>query len=108
MTWITNWLPVGLESTDLRRFLVDFYEFASRAPELRERAGKRTEKMLIETKTVRACCPYCREQITLVVDCSIAHQVYIEDCEVCCRPISIQATADENGALILSLMDENS
>ena len=64
--------------------------------------------MQIETKTVRAYCPCCGEQITLVADCSIAHQVYIEDCEVCCRPISIEATADENGAVILTLTDENS
>ncbi len=64
--------------------------------------------MLIETKTVRANCPYCGEQITLVADCSIAHQVYVEDCEVCCKPISVEVTADEAGAVILSLLDENS
>ena len=64
--------------------------------------------MLNESKTVRACCPYCGEQITLVVDCSVDHQVYAEDCEVCCKPISIEATADEKGAVILSLMDEDS
>jgi hypothetical protein len=65
-------------------------------------------KMLIETKTVRACCPYCGEQITLIADCSIPRQVYVEDCEVCCRPISVEATTDEEGAVILSLLDENS
>ncbi|MCH9026837.1 MAG: CPXCG motif-containing cysteine-rich protein [Proteobacteria bacterium] len=64
--------------------------------------------MLNETKTVRACCPYCGEQITLVVDCSVDHQVYVEDCEVCCKPISIEATADEEGTVILSLMDADS
>ena len=64
--------------------------------------------MLNETKTVRVCCPYCGEQITLVADCSVDRQVYVEDCEVCCKPISIEATADEEGSVILSLMDENS
>ncbi len=64
--------------------------------------------MLNEIKTVRACCPYCGEQITLVADCSVDHQVYVEDCEVCCKPISIEATADEQGAVVLSLMDEDS
>lgn len=34
-------------------------------------------------------CPYCGETIELVVDCSIPEQVYIEDCEVCCRPINL-------------------
>ncbi len=64
--------------------------------------------MLNETKTVQACCPYCGEQITLVADCSVDHQIYVEDCEVCCKPISIEAMADEEGAVFLSLMDENS
>lgn len=34
-------------------------------------------------------CPYCGEQIQLVIDCSIVSQEYIEDCQVCCRPINI-------------------
>ncbi|WP_461521332.1 CPXCG motif-containing cysteine-rich protein [Porticoccus sp.] len=34
-------------------------------------------------------CPYCGEQIEMVVDCSIEEQEYIEDCSVCCRPIVI-------------------
>lgn len=64
--------------------------------------------MLHETKTVPACCPYCGEQITLVADGSVDHQVYVEDCEVCCKPILIEATTDEQGAVILNLMDEDS
>ncbi len=32
-------------------------------------------------------CPYCGELITVLIDCSIEGQQYIEDCEVCCRPI---------------------
>jgi len=39
-------------------------------------------------------CPYCGEGITLVVDLSVAEQVYIEDCSVCCRPIHITCRAD--------------
>lgn len=35
------------------------------------------------------CCPYCGEIIQIVVDCSILNQEYIEDCQVCCRPINI-------------------
>ncbi len=41
------------------------------------------------TDTQRSDCPYCGELIELVVDHSMADQQYIEDCEVCCRPISI-------------------
>jgi hypothetical protein len=34
-------------------------------------------------------CPYCGEQISIVVDLSVRRQTYIEDCEVCCKPIEI-------------------
>lgn len=34
-------------------------------------------------------CPYCGEQIEVLVDCSVGRQEYIEDCSVCCRPITI-------------------
>ena len=42
-------------------------------------------------------CPYCGESIELLIDCSISVQEYIEDCEVCCRPISLSVSVDENG-----------
>ena len=41
-------------------------------------------------------CPYCGEKIELVVDCSIPEQEYIEDCEVCCRPINLLITIEGN------------
>jgi hypothetical protein len=34
-------------------------------------------------------CPYCWETISMVLDCSVETQDYIEDCEVCCNPIHI-------------------
>lgn len=34
-------------------------------------------------------CPYCWEEISILVDPSEKEQVYVEDCEVCCRPIQI-------------------
>ena len=39
-------------------------------------------------------CPYCGEQIDILVDPSIAEQSYIEDCQVCCRPIVLDVTVD--------------
>jgi transcription elongation factor Elf1 len=44
-------------------------------------------------------CPYCGEGISMVLDVSISHQTYIEDCEVCCRPIEIRY-AIEDEALV--------
>ncbi|MBG8560564.1 MULTISPECIES: CPXCG motif-containing cysteine-rich protein [Pseudomonas] len=32
-------------------------------------------------------CPYCGEQVETTVDLSGGDQSYIEDCQVCCRPI---------------------
>jgi hypothetical protein len=42
-------------------------------------------------------CPYCWEEITLLIDGSIELQEYIEDCEVCCRPIDFVVEVDEQG-----------
>jgi len=35
-------------------------------------------------------CPYCGEVISVQVDISAGGQSYIEDCQVCCRPIEVQ------------------
>ncbi|MEL0457332.1 CPXCG motif-containing cysteine-rich protein [Flavobacteriaceae bacterium SZ-1-7] len=34
-------------------------------------------------------CPYCWENISMLLDNSVPNQKYIEDCEVCCNPIQI-------------------
>ena len=39
-------------------------------------------------------CPYCWQEISFVLDLSAGEQSYIEDCEVCCRPIQIQYSVD--------------
>lgn len=39
-------------------------------------------------------CPYCWQEISFVLDLSAGEQCYIEDCEVCCRPIQIRYSAD--------------
>ncbi len=41
-------------------------------------------------------CPYCWESFTLLVDGSVDEQEYVEDCEVCCRPIDFVVTIDES------------
>ena len=40
-------------------------------------------------------CPYCWEQISMLLDPSIAEQKYIEDCEICCNPIEVEAGFQE-------------
>ena len=36
-------------------------------------------------------CPYCWEDISMLLDSSVPNQTYIEDCEVCCNPIEVTA-----------------
>jgi hypothetical protein len=51
------------------------------------------------TETTHIDCPYCGERIEVVVDCSVEYQEYIEDCAVCCRPITLGVWVDEGGAV---------
>lgn len=50
---------------------------------------------LVESATVQ--CPYCWEPIEIVVDCSITEQAYVEDCEVCCRPMQLHIEVGADG-----------
>jgi len=34
-------------------------------------------------------CPYCAQQISMLLEELYGGQTYIEDCEVCCNPIQI-------------------
>lgn len=45
-------------------------------------------------------CPYCGEPIQMVIDCSVSGQDYIEDCQVCCRPINVFITIDDENVQI--------
>ena len=49
----------------------------------------------IEEVTIQ--CPYCGEMIDILVDTSAGKQKYIEDCQVCCRPITMFIQINEEG-----------
>jgi hypothetical protein len=59
----------------------------------------------IENRTVS--CPYCGESIEVLIDCSVVEQSYIEDCQVCCRPINFLVTVDADGDPTVAVTDEN-
>jgi hypothetical protein len=59
----------------------------------------------IQEKTVD--CPYCGEAIDVVIDCSVPEQNYIEDCQVCCRPINFSVAVDPEGELSVRVTSEN-
>jgi hypothetical protein len=52
-------------------------------------------------------CPYCAETISVLIDDSLAEQQYVEDCQVCCRPIVFDITAGNNGDMLVSVRVEN-
>ncbi|TXE16597.1 CPXCG motif-containing cysteine-rich protein [Psychroserpens burtonensis] len=39
-------------------------------------------------------CPYCWQSISMLIDVSQYQQQYIEDCEVCCNPIQLRISTD--------------
>ena len=52
-------------------------------------------------------CPYCGETITVLLDASVPQQNYIEDCQVCCRPINFDVTLTPDGDPTVVVSDEN-
>lgn len=52
-------------------------------------------------------CPYCGESITILVDGSVGDQQYIEDCQVCCRPMDIRVSVTTKGECQVEARDEN-
>lgn len=52
-------------------------------------------------------CPYCGEDIEILLDCSIEQQRYIEDCQVCCRPIEFHVTVNYEGEPYVTVASEN-
>jgi len=44
-------------------------------------------------------CPYCWEEISMVLDLSVTTQTYVEDCEVRCNPIEVRYLV-EDGAIV--------
>ncbi|MGB2171875.1 MAG: CPXCG motif-containing cysteine-rich protein [Flavobacteriaceae bacterium] len=40
-------------------------------------------------------CPYCWQTISMLLESNQEEQSYIEDCEVCCRPIQLNYHLEE-------------
>jgi len=52
-------------------------------------------------------CPYCGESIEVLIDASQLPQRYIEDCQVCCRPINFDVSEDFEGDVTVRVSHEN-
>ncbi len=51
-------------------------------------------------------CPYCAEPVQLLIDPSGGMQRYIEDCQVCCRPMTVVVESVEPVSMHLRHEDE--
>ena len=60
-----------------------------------------------ELEIIHTQCPYCGEPIELVIDCSLETQCYIEDCQVCCRPINVAVEVDAKSGASVQVSQEN-
>jgi len=45
-------------------------------------------------QTRSVTCPFCFETIDVFIDMSAGNQNYIEDCQVCCKPMKINIHID--------------
>jgi len=59
----------------------------------------------LQTENIQ--CPYCWEQIEVVVDCSVDEQEYTEDCSVCCRPIIVSVIIAEGEVISITAQTED-
>lgn len=46
--------------------------------------------------TQMALCPYCGKWLEISIDPSVPKQTYIEDCQICCRPITLTVERDDD------------
>ncbi len=63
--------------------------------------------MINDTEARKIQCPYCGETIEVLIDRSVSQQSYIEDCQVCCRPIDFNVNVDPDGDCTVSVSHED-
>jgi hypothetical protein len=56
---------------------------------------------------IDVACPYCGEMIEVLIDPQEMGQTYIEDCQVCCKPIIFDITEDASGDVAVSVQSED-
>ena len=56
-----------------------------------------------ELMTLPVHCPYCGELLQLIIDPSESEQDLIEDCQVCCQPMNLHFTINNEGDTDISV-----
>ena len=49
-------------------------------------------------------CPYCWQEISMVLDPAVKSQTYVEDCEVCCQPWTVSVLYRGDGTAEVSIV----
>ncbi|WP_033084487.1 CPXCG motif-containing cysteine-rich protein [Colwellia psychrerythraea] len=52
-------------------------------------------------------CPYCGETISILIDSTDITQQYIEDCQVCCKPINFFIAQTVDGETTVRVYSED-
>ena len=52
-------------------------------------------------------CPYCGEPLEITIESSVRRQDYIEDCQVCCKPINLRIGISDAGQLNIEVRSED-
>ncbi len=52
-------------------------------------------------------CPYCGETFDTLIDSSEGDSEYIEDCQICCSPITFRCQLLNDGELNVQTFNEN-
>ncbi len=47
-------------------------------------------------------CPHCGAEVSVLLDPSVPGQAYVEDCEVCCRPLEIAYRVEDGEVVAFS------
>ncbi len=48
-------------------------------------------------------CPFCGQEFELAVDTSIPSQRFVTDCEICCRPFTVNVECEAGEVLSIAV-----
>jgi hypothetical protein len=51
-------------------------------------------------------CPHCGQTFPLEVDTSVEEQIFVEDCNICCRPMTLTIHSEPGTLLDVTISDE--
>ncbi len=74
--------------------------------EMKNLSALRGDVAMHEVKEVQVSCPFCAAPITILIDTSVRTQKYVEDCEVCCRPMIIRYQTERGEITALNVERE--